>query len=240
MIVDDEEVYSALEDLSPEEAANLPPPRCPGRRPLKAERSIRRPADWQRIVRIALWGGAVLLLLVLISQRLLAAQPPQDGFRTLRSLPQRTQEIVAIVALHAKTSRVASSSTEEGAGSDFPAITDTPTKAVLAELRPWMETYASAELNQKFAEVAASEDATVMWMYVMMNAMSANNDGRSERQLANTNWAMRRMELEMRQNTVLWDMLLWGLISELTSDPIERSDLYFEAVLFAEVQFEQR
>ena len=210
--------------------------RCPGRRPLRVTPSIAARPGWWRIVRVALWIGAVLFGVLLVSQPLRGAQP--SG--AFQGLPQRTQEVLAIIALQAEVSRVAANSSESKTQDSYPAITRrTSGREVARELSPWLLNNASAELNGVFGMVQASEEAFATWFYHWMDAVAANNYGRSEEQVANVAWIERRIRLESAQSAVAWDRLLWGLISELTADPLERADLNFAATMLAAAQFDQ-
>ena len=176
-------------------------------------------------------------VVALIALPLLGATFSQGHFPTLRRLPQRTQEIVAIVALQARTARFMVDRMEDGADARFPPITRVPTESVVEELRPWLATYASTDIYEHFEEVAASEEAILIFFRLLVSTSASSIDGPPEAQ-ANLKWIMDRVVLEARQSSVLWDLLLWGLVSDIADDPVDRLNLFAEAVLMAETQFE--
>ncbi len=180
------------------------------------------------------------LALILAGAGAVSSASAQTGdFPALRALPQRTQEIIALVAVQARIEADLESSLAayvEGAdrnGIAFDSIfAHSRADDVLAELEIWVDVHGSQELKRMFHILPSMRQEILVWFRVLMDDFSKNLGTQGGHE--SSKWVVNRMRLAQKHHVQAWELVLWGLISELTTDPVERMALWNDANAFAE------
>ena len=256
---------SALEFLDEEEVARLLRPHCrlESERHIAMQRALHRHGIrrerppllkriWRRLARallilMAVVAGASLPIVAeaqtgpRASATTLPGAPQTGEFAALTSLPQRTQEIVALVAVQARiaadgeAASAAIVSGEDPTRSVDSQYASSRPQDLLTELADWLDVHGTPDLNAQLKILASTEQEIVGWFYRLMDtAAPKNGNERTERIWASSQWLVNRMNLAQKRNVHAWELMLWGLISELSQDPIERVSLWSDATAFAE------
>lgn len=177
------------------------------------------------------------------------SEKPRANYPTLGSLPQRTQEILALVAVQAEISRELEASLKAGLekrdressalDSPFARSRD---EDVLNELEAWISLFQTQNAPEEDLGVLLDflrlkSDQMDIWFYALMDDFSKNHNqpwGQDS-----TDWIFLRMQLEADISAYGWDLMLWALVSEMATDPTERMALWRETVAFAEANTQQ-
>ena len=163
-----------------------------------------------------------------------------DEFPALRALPQRTQEIVALVAVQARieadlessaSAFVSGADRSRGSALDSMFANSQP-EGVLAELEIWVDAYGSQELKRIFNVLPSRRQEMRIWFRVLMDDFSKNFG--TQGGYDSLKWVMNRIRLAQKHHVQAWELMLWGLISEITTDPVERMALWNDATAFAD------
>ena len=185
-----------------------------------------------------------LVVALALSASLASASPPQRGVSpqthpTLSQLPERTQEILALVAVQSLIYKDVEANLDSylaRANRDSPALdhrfAQTRDQDVLNELEVWLNGVQTQEDLGALVGFLRVKDAQLMiWTKTLIEDFDKNHSqpwGRDS-----TDWIFRRIRLETRIIASGWDLMLWALVSEVTTDPTQRLPLLWEATALA-------